>query len=401
MRVLVFLPRLAYGGAQKQGALLARHLREAGLRVEVCAFPAGPTALVTPLRTDLESHGILCSELPAWPVLDWSFSASPLSLRRLKKEIFGWPRQLKEYERTLPRGEFDVIVPFTFWPCLVAALARHSLTADRVIWNHRGGDDAAGIAYTPFIVKQVLRRKPSFVANSTAGRQFLARTFALDPEAIRVLPNAFVPEIDYALNDATRSGSSGRLVLVHVANFYPEKDVATVLRAARELKRRNCRFEVHFAGAFLNAVDQQSFHQLRSELGLEEEVAVHGSLSRRELHDLLSGAHVGLLSSRSEGLPNSVMEYMYYGLPVVASDIPGVREVVGEANRSWLFAPGDAVSMADLVESLARDAGLRRSIGAANRIRIDTAFSIEPAMRGWWNVLRGTVSGSGRAVRGG
>jgi glycosyltransferase involved in cell wall biosynthesis len=86
-------------------------------------------------------------------------------------------------------------------------------------------------------------------------------------------------------------------------------------------------------------------------------------------------------------MPNSVMEYMYRGLPVVATDIPGVREVVGSDNARWLFPVGDAASLQALVTRLARDRDLRRALGAANRRRIISEFDVGKIMRQWTALL--------------
>ena len=86
-------------------------------------------------------------------------------------------------------------------------------------------------------------------------------------------------------------------------------------------------------------------------------------------------------------MPNSVMEYMYWRLPVVATDIPGIREIVGEANGDWLFPVGDFVRLASSIEKLGRDPQLRARLGAANRERIIEAFGAEKILPQWKRLI--------------
>ena len=90
---------------------------------------------------------------------------------------------------------------------------------------------------------------------------------------------------------------------------------------------------------------------------------------------LLNAADFGVLSSVSEGLPNAVTEYMHAGLPVVASDIPGVREALG-SDRPNAFFPVDSVAgCASALGRMLADAGLRKTAGDRNRARCEEYFS--------------------------
>jgi glycosyltransferase involved in cell wall biosynthesis len=109
----------------------------------------------------------------------------------------------------------------------------------------------------------------------------------------------------------------------------------------------------------------------------------HGSIGRQEVFQLLLHSDIGLLSSKSEGQPNSVMEYMYIGLPVVATNIPGIREVVGEENEQWLFEVGDAEGLAGLITRLKENPVLRAELGLRNRRRIIEQFGPERVLPRW------------------
>lgn len=383
-RILVFISCFAHGGAEKQGALLARHLQSEGYGVEVWGFPSRISG--TSLKRQLDRWNIAHRELRRLPPLNWRFPHERPPLRFLHRQF--WALQVALFGLFFPRGAFDVVVPFTFWPCLAASLMQRKLKARRVLWNHRGGFDDAGMTYTPLLVEQILRARPVFVANSTAGARFLQQVFSLQAGAVHVVRNAYAPE----------EGEDGRGLdphqperpvtnLLHLANFFPEKDVETLLEGVRLLKSGGVQCLLHLAGSFPEGKYRNAIEEKVTALDIHDCVRLYGSVDREKVQLLLREADIGLLSSRSEGMPNSVMEYMYRGLPVVATDIPGVREVVGDDNAEWLFPIGDASVLQELVTRLARDGALRMKLGIANRQRIVDEFNVGRIMRQWTRLL--------------
>lgn len=383
-RILVFLSCFAHGGAEKQGALLARHLQSVGYDVEVWGFRSSLPG--RSLKSQFDRWQIAHRELPWLPSLKWHFSRDHPAFRRLYLPYWRW--QVALFEFLFPRGTFDIVVPFTFWPSLAAALMQRRLAARKVLWNHRGGFDDAGMSYTPFLVEQILRQSPAFVANSTAGAHFLQHVFSLDADQVRIIHNAYVPEEGEDVRGPAAGRPAGTPVnLLHLANFFPEKDVGTLLEAVRLLKRGGVPCQLHLAGSFPGAKQRKDAEGMVAAMDIADCVRFHGGVDRERVHRLLAEADIGLLSSRSEGMPNSVMEYMHRGIPVVATDIPGVREVVGDDNIRWLFPVGDAPALRDLVAALARDGALRQELGSANRRRIIEAFNVDRIMRQWTRLL--------------
>jgi glycosyltransferase involved in cell wall biosynthesis len=299
-----------------------------------------------------------------------------------------WRKGLRQLAAGLPGRDFDVIVPFTFWPSLAACLMRERLGASRMFWNHRGGYDGAGVPYSAFLVQRVLAKRPVFLANSVAGARFLSDTFRLPPADVKIIPNAYVPDQPLAAEPSAPVRSrTNELSLIQVANFYPEKDYDTLLEALRILKTGGAVCRLHFCGEFLSDAERSRFLARTRELGVEDKVEYHGPTPRERVLDLLSTSDIGLLSSRSEGQPNSVMEYMYAGLPVVGTRIAGIQELVGAGNEEWLFDVGDAEGLARLIGRLAADPLLRTDIGRRNRRRIVEHFAPEQVLPQWSDLV--------------
>jgi glycosyltransferase involved in cell wall biosynthesis len=92
---------------------------------------------------------------------------------------------------------------------------------------------------------------------------------------------------------------------------------------------------------------------------------------------LLQASDVFLLTSLSEGMPLAVIEAMAAGLPVVATNVGGIAEVV-DADRTGLLAPpGHADQLAEAVSRLAENVPLRRAMGQRGRERAHVAFGEE------------------------
>jgi glycosyltransferase involved in cell wall biosynthesis len=94
--------------------------------------------------------------------------------------------------------------------------------------------------------------------------------------------------------------------------------------------------------------------------------------------DLYRASDLLVFPSRAEGCPNVVLEAMASGLPVVATDVAGNREAVGEDGKAGRLVPGEApAALAEAVTTLAGSPALRRELAAAARERILERFDID------------------------
>jgi len=166
-------------------------------------------------------------------------------------------------------------------------------------------------------------------------------------------------------------------VATMVANFRFQKDHPTLLHAwckvLATFPEGPKRSRLLLAGA-----PQQSYenvHQLASTLGLLDSVSFFGQV--RDVSGLLAASDIGVLTSTHEGLSNAIIEYMGSGLPVVATDLPGNREVLGDDPQQPFCKPDDPDSLADRLESLLHNRELRQKLGTRNRKRASEEFSMD------------------------
>ena len=108
---------------------------------------------------------------------------------------------------------------------------------------------------------------------------------------------------------------------------------------------------------------------------------------------LLHGSNVGVLSSKAEGFANAILEYMAAGLPVVATDVGGVREAIVEGETGHIVASGDDEQMAQrIIQVLANDDNAR-AMGARGRSVVSAKFSSEHHLRNTLELYDDLLSG--------
>ena len=112
---------------------------------------------------------------------------------------------------------------------------------------------------------------------------------------------------------------------------------------------------------------------LALDLGLRGHVRFLGDVD--DIGGLLGAVDLAVFSSRSECLGRGATEPMLAGLPVAGTDIPGIREAVGDHGQAFLAKPGDHSGLADVILRLAGDPAMRVRVGRANAVLIRTRQS--------------------------
>jgi glycosyltransferase involved in cell wall biosynthesis len=190
-----------------------------------------------------------------------------------------------------------------------------------------------------------------------------------DPARTLVIPNA----VDVAAAPrSTHAGDPPRIVAV--GRLQRPKDFVTLVRALQGVPAGT--FEMVLVG---EGPDRRRVEQEIVGLGLADRVHLYGEC--HDVRDLLAGSDVFVLSSNSEGMPLSVLEAMAAGLPVVASRVGGVPELVADGVTGILVAPGDEEELTAALRRLLDDPALRRRLGDAGRRRAKEHFDLDSFWR--------------------
>lgn len=353
-RIVFVLGNLELGGAERQALVLARYLREhEQANVQVWGFnKPGPVAQIC------EQHGL------PWRVIPYPFTGPRHRRFRGLIRVRSALRELRP----------DILLPYTFGPNVVCGLVWRWTGARACVWNQR---DEGIVPYSSPSVGWAAKLSSRFISNSEPGARFLIEKLHVDEAKVTVIRNGIEqvePESDRRAWRERLAVDDRTFVACMVANLHALKDHVTLLFAWRkvvaEFARNGRSALLVLAGRHDGAYE--ALAALAEDLQLDGTVRFTGHVS--DVAGLLSAADVSVFSSRSEGCPNAVLESMAAGLPVAATDITGIREVVGPTGAQFLTPVEDADSLADVLLKVATDRELCARAGAENRARISERY---------------------------
>lgn len=363
--VLQLIDSFHQGGSERQALQLTRLLHDSGsFRVRLACLSSEGV-----LRKEIEDLDL--GVIPAYPLTRF-YDLNALA-------------QLRRFTSFLSAAQVDVLHSHDFYTnvfgMFAGALARVPVrvASRRETTGMRSGaqQKAQGIAYKlahqvlgnseavrrQLIAERVPANKIGVVYNGLDLDRFAPRASLTKRAALAVL-NLPVDLID-------------RPLVSIVANMRLEvKDHPLFLRAMRRVHHAipTAGFLLAGEGELLPSIRQQAV-----ELGLEADAFFLGGCS--QLAELLTASQVCVLSSKSEGFSNSILEYMAAARPVVATDVGGAREVIMNGETGYLVPAGDDTAMAERVISLIRDTNTARAMGEAGRRIVAERFSRETQLR--------------------
>jgi sugar transferase (PEP-CTERM/EpsH1 system associated) len=167
-------------------------------------------------------------------------------------------------------------------------------------------------------------------------------------------------------------------VVGHVGRLEAVKDQAGLVAALGLLRQRGRPFRALIAGggSLRGALESQS----RS-LGLEDQLTFLGA--RLDVQNVMAAFDTFVLSSTSEGLSNTILEAMASGVPVVATDVGGARELVVPGETGLIVPPADPARLADAIDELGSDLERRARMSRNARDRATTTFGLDTMIRNY------------------
>jgi len=189
-------------------------------------------------------------------------------------------------------------------------------------------------------------------------------------------------------SNGNHSLDCGPLRLAYVGRLVAEKGLPTLLEAADLLKQSGCNFRLAFIG---DGPEREHLEWLAESLGVRELTTFTGFLRDSELAQAVDGVDVVVMPSiweETAGL--SAIEHMMRGRVVIAADIGGLGEVVGDAGLK--FPSGDAQALTSCIRRLIDDPSLRVSLGSSARTRATQFFTRDRMIEEHVSVYREAIS---------
>jgi len=137
--------------------------------------------------------------------------------------------------------------------------------------------------------------------------------------------------------------------------------------------------------------DRAALEEMAAEMGLAKTVRFTGYQSQSAVRTWLQETDVFVLPSFAEGVPVVLMEAMAGGVPVIATRIAGIAELVEDGVSGYLLPPGDAVSLAQRLGELMGDPQLRSRLGAAGRAKVEADFDVRREAASLHRILSGAL----------
>ncbi len=212
-------------------------------------------------------------------------------------------------------------------------------------------------------------RSSMVTVNATSVSEYMQQTEGVPERQLTVVPNFVqVPE----LAPVWPRESSQHTVIGMVSRLTPIKRHDIAIHAVRKLVDEG--FDVHLV-IVGEGESRPSIERLVDEVGLRDRVTLKGE--KRGGAALHAEFDISLATSDSEGSPNSVLEGMAAGRPVVATDVGGTRDVLRPGVDGILVPPGDSGAIACAIRTILEKPELFRIYGDAGRARAQASFSAE------------------------
>jgi glycosyltransferase involved in cell wall biosynthesis len=353
-RLLHVVTSSDFGGTETAVRELALRLNRAEFAVRVCSLrPGGRVA------AEIAAGGV--------PVVSLDMAEQP----RLPELLRG----VRRLARLIDEAEIELVHSFLYRANVVARLgARLSRRRPPVISSQRSLGPT-GARFSAIASRWTRRLCHRVVAVSQAVRREVVRHEGLEPAQVAVIPNG----VDAGRFESCRRGGrtdalglTGAAVVVGgVGRLAPEKGFADLLRALALTRRTTAAIALVLVG---DGPERAALRTLADHLGLAD--AVHFLGTRGDLREVYGGLDILALPSLEEGSPNVLLEAMAAGLPVVATSVGGVPEIVQDGRTGILVPPAAPGALAQALSSLAADGAGRRRLGAEGQRRVRAEFDI-------------------------
>lgn len=369
LRIALMLETDGPGGAETVLLQLAEELRRRGHDV----MPVGPASGCGWLGHEFASRGFTVRTFVLRRALDWACVTSLTNLMR-------------------SHGT-QVVHSHEFTMAVYGAVAARRAGARHVITMH-GGRYYAEAWRRRAALRWAIAHSAATTAVSAATAADLRRTLGVADGAVRVVPNGIeMPRGARATLRRELAVGDDDLLIVAIGNLYRVKGHAVLLRALVELEEQGGVPAWHLAIAG-RGEEERRLREMAVDAGIGSRVHLLGF--RSDAPDVIAAGDLFVMPSLSEGLPLALVEAMATGLPIVASDVGGIPEVVEGDTEAVLVPAASPPALAAAIRSLLGDPARRAALGAAAKRRAFRDFSVATMGDAYEALYRGTGHSASR-----
>ena len=343
---------------------MQHHRRAVGVRVAhliESSGPGGAERVVAELATSLQSAGTENVVFLPFDGEDWlrkQLEGSGVSVEYFRIERPVSPACARTLIEAFRRQGIDVAHSHEFSMAVYGAWAAWRARIPHVITMH-GGRYYAGRLRRRLALRAALALSAETVAVSASLAAALSRDLSVKGSRILRIPNGvrYVPPERVTLREELRLRPADRLI-VSVGNLYPVKGHQYLVDALALIADRHPALHVAIAG---RGGQESALRSLARNHGLADRVHLLGL--RADVPAILAAADVFVLPSLSEGLPLALIEAMFAGRPIVATDVGEVRAALAHGGAGVVVEPADALALGVALDALLQDPERAKALG--------------------------------------
>jgi glycosyltransferase involved in cell wall biosynthesis len=307
----------------------------------------------------------------------YGFKLHPLSWQRGNTNpvaVLAIVREIRSlYQRLVP----DLVHHVALEPSIIGSLAAvglnlvclNAVAGLGFVFTSRTVRARSTGAVMRFLIRDLFGRGRAAVLVQNPNDRADIERLGIGPDRIFLIPGSGVDT--ELLKPLPEPG--GALTVAFVGRLLDDKGLRTLIAAHEILARRGQPVQLIIAGepdpANPASIPADEIERWSHRPGIE----LLGQVN--DIRDVWKRAHIAVLPSRREGLPKSLLEAAACGRPIVATDVPGCREIARQDYNALLVSMDNPMALADALDRLGRDADLRRRFGAAGRRLVEAEFS--------------------------
>ena len=317
---------------------------------------------------------VLCTlyepgEVGEWFIRDGYRFYSRLITHRYDPRAFGKLRSIIQREHV----ELVLLInqPLTcFWGFIISKYFRIPVVA--AVHNKFLGEQSPKLRFNRFL----MNRMDVILAVAQGQKDHLVTRQYIREDIVRVVYNGidldhFKPRVEREEQCRLLGLNSKAPIVGTVARLVHLKGVDVFLKAAEAVLKKFPSTQFVVVG---DGPESHELKRMSQALGIASSVRFLGS--RGDVADTARVFNVGVLSSRTEALPMAILEYMSLSVPVVATNVGGVSEMVGHGETGLLISEDDPSGLAGALEVLLSDPHKARKMGLRGRAKVESCFQI-------------------------
>lgn len=315
-----------------------------------------------------------------------------------RRSIFLFPiflydifRIARKMSRLISEGEVSLIqthLPHTdLLGCLVGRLTQTPVVmsfASTKMLSTVWGKGPLGIKFRlrMSLLRSLSRSAKKMITVGENVSEAVNRALHPEPGKLQVVRNGvFIPKLassDDKIEAREKLGLAAEdFVITCVGRLVPFKGQHFLIEAVKIIAEQHPEVRLLLVGG---GPEKDSIQELAEQSGLKEKAFLLGE--RSDVPDILIASDLFVLPSFWEGISIALLEAMSYGLPVVVTDVPGNREVLGSQENGILVPPRDSLALKEAIVSLLEGADLRAKLGQKSRIRVERYFNFADTVAG-------------------